>query len=193
MANGAIPVANAAGQAAPTAQQVIDAATAQLIVNQAAAAQLIVDQAAAAAAAALQPPPVVPDPRTWDTLVAEANIEPHTIAHQLLQEANAAPWEETMIPFTRFLSLTNSQTYQANAGQWSYADDLSKHYFATVMDNKWQIISGYRRCTPLHANRHRLAGLRGDRLLIRGTVTPPGLYKRSGAINNQSDRPLYAG
>jgi hypothetical protein len=106
MANGAIPVANAAaGQAAPNAQQVIDAAAAQLILDQAAAAQLILDQAAAVAAAAgALPPPAVIAPRDWETLVAEANIEPHTIAHLLLQETNATPWDEAMIPFTRFLS-----------------------------------------------------------------------------------------
>jgi hypothetical protein len=189
MANGAAPVANAAaGQAAPNAQQVIDAAAAQLILDQAAAAQLILDQAAAAAAAAaLLPPPVVIVQRDWDTLVAEASIEPHTIAHLLLQATNATPWDETMIPFTRFLSLTNNPAYQADAGQWSYADDLGKHYFLTVMENKWEVITGYRRCTPSHANGSRLSGLRGDRRMIRGMITPPGLYTRFGALNVQSD------
>jgi hypothetical protein len=140
MANGAIPVANAAaGQAAPTAQQVIGAAAAQLIIDQAAAAQLIFDQAAAAAAAAAAPlpPPAVIAPRDWDTLVAEA----HTIAHLLLQETNATPWDEAMIPFTRFLSLTNNPAYQADAAQWSYADDMGKNYYLTVIENKWEVIS----------------------------------------------------
>jgi hypothetical protein len=172
MANGAAPVA--AGQAAPNAQQVIDAAAAQLILDQAAAAQLILDQAAAAAAAAtLLPPPVVIVQRDWDTLVAEASIEPHTIAHLLLQATNAILWDVTMIPFTRFLSLTNNPAYQADADQWSYADDLGKHYFLTVMDNKWEVITGYRRCTPSHANGSRLSGLRGDRRMIRGMITTP--------------------
>jgi hypothetical protein len=47
------------------------------------------------------------------------------------------------------------------------------------MDNKWEtLVFGYRRCTPLHdANGHRLAGLRGDRLLISGTVSTPGMYQ----------------
>jgi hypothetical protein len=182
MANGAAP-ANAAGQAAPTAQEVIDAAAA------AAAAQLILDQAAqaAAAAAALLPPPAVIPPRDWDTLVAEASVEPHTIAHLLLQETNSTPWEEAMIPFTRFLSLTNDPTYQADAGQWSYADDISLNYFLTVIEDKWEVITGYRRCTPQHANGSRLSGLSGDRRMIHGMVTPPGLYTRAGALNVQSD------
>jgi hypothetical protein len=126
MANGAIPVANAAaGQAAPTAQQVIGAAAAQLIIDQAAAAQLIFDQAAAAAAAAAAPlpPPAVIAPRDWDTLVAEA----HTIAHLLLQETNATPWD--------------NPAYQADAAQWSYADDMGKNYYLTVIENKWEVIS----------------------------------------------------
>jgi hypothetical protein len=171
---------------AAAAQAVLDAAAAQAVLD-AAAAQAILDAAAAQAAqaAGVNALPLVV--RTWDTLVAEAKIEPHTIAHQLIQETQAVPWEEAMSPFTRFLVITKDNAYQPEAGQWLYADDMAKNYYLTVMDNKWEVVFGYRRCTPLHANGHRLAGLRGDRLLIRGTVTTPGMYQLQGGMNNQSD------
>jgi hypothetical protein len=96
-----------------------------------------------------------------------------------------------MIPFTRFLSITNDPNYNADAAQWSYADDPKNNYYLTVIDNKWEVITAYRRCNPMNANGGRLAGLRGDRLLLHGTVTPPSLYHRSNAMNNQSD--LFTG
>jgi hypothetical protein len=165
MANGAGLAA--AGAAAANAQQVIDATADQLILD---------------AAAALTPPP-----RTLDTLVAEAMIAPHTIAHQILQEAYSVPWEETMAPFTCFLSVTKANPYQANVGQWLYVDDMSKNYYLAVIENKWEVFYSYRRCTPLHANGHRLNGLRGDRLLMKGNITVLEMYQLQGEMNNQSE------
>jgi hypothetical protein len=149
MANGApvdpqlaIDAANAA-----QAQLVAAAAQAQAILDQA-----VIDAAAAHAAAQAQAagalPPAAGAPplvvKTWDTLVAEANIEPHTIAHQLIQETQSVPWEEAMGPFTRFLSLIKGPpNYSADTGQWQYVDDLAKNYYLTVMDNKWEVIFGY--------------------------------------------------
>jgi hypothetical protein len=196
MANGA--AAGAAGPAAVDPQIAIDAAAAAAAANAPAAVAVAAANAPAAVAANAAIVPVVVVPlRTWDTLIAEAKIEPHTIAQQLIQENHAVPWEEAMVPFTRFLAITNDVNYQPDAGQWLYGDDITKNYYLTVIDNKWEVISGYRRCTLLQANGYRLAGLRGDSLLrlaglrgdsllIRGTVMPPNLFILAGARNLQS-------
>jgi hypothetical protein len=152
MANGAPVDPQLAIDAANAAQAQLNAAAAQA---QAILDQAVLDAAAAHAAAQAQaaqaagaPPPAAGAPpivaKTWDTLVAEANIEPHTIAHQLIQETQSVPWEEAMGPFTRFLGVIKGPpVYSAETGQWLYVDDLAKNYYLTVMDNKWEVIFGY--------------------------------------------------
>jgi hypothetical protein len=135
-------------------------------------------------------PPVAdgaPPVETWLTLVQDAEIPTYSYAAQLWQENKDIRREQAMAPITRFVVKVAGQNYVPEAALWYYADSLDQNMFLAVVDNKWEVLHGLRRCTPIQGNGGRLTCLQGDRKLLFGSLVQPGLFMKAQHTNTQVD------
>jgi hypothetical protein len=126
-------------------------------------------------------------PRTWHTLVQEAELPIFSYALQLYQESHDIGWDQAMGPTSRFLSKITAGNHSPEGTLWYYADSLDKNMFLAVIDNKWEVLHSMRRCTPVQGNGGRLTWLQGDRKLLFGSLVPPPLFLKAQHTNTQAD------